>query len=310
MRCCRGCRRSWPSSARPKPSGACCWPSSISWPRPAGRRRVVPLREQSLELLGDEKALDALARGRLFVSGPLSLELLAAARVAPALVESTTSSGPDVLLVENYSTYFTLARTLAGHGSIGHVIWGAANQVTQFLPQVVAAPAARIWYFGDLDVRGLEIGAGAAARAARLGLPELAPSCTRCCSSMATRQPLAAGPEPSPGAGRSGLAARKDATPGGRPAPRWSPSGPGGRRGGLARRGGPAYPLHKARPSKSTAGSRELALGRSLVLAIASQRSGWAARLWKCRFGCRSPPRSSLPELPRNLGVVGAEMPS
>jgi hypothetical protein len=139
-----------------------------------GLRPPVPLRERSLQLLGDEKALDSLMRGRLFGPRRLTLELLAAERVAPALVETATSLGPDVLLVENYATFFTLGRALAGHGNIGRVIWGAGNQVTTFLPQLVVSPAARIWYFGDLDIRGLEIGAGATVCASKLGLPPLA----------------------------------------------------------------------------------------------------------------------------------------
>ena len=141
-----------------------------------GPRRIVPLRERSLELLGDEKSIDSLIRGRLFISRRLSLELLAAERVAPALVETATSPGPDVLLVENYATYLTLGRALTGHSGIGRVIWGAGNQVTQFLPQVTTRTGGLIWYFGDLDVRGLEIGAGATAYAVKLGLPPLAAS--------------------------------------------------------------------------------------------------------------------------------------
>jgi len=138
--------------------------------------RGVPLRERSLELLGDEKALDSLLRGRLFLAGRLSLGLLGAERVVPPLVVTDTSPGADVLLVENYATYFTLGRALVGHTNVGRVIWGAGNQVTQLLPQVSIRPGGRIWYFGDLDVRGLEIGAAATATAAALGLPPLAPS--------------------------------------------------------------------------------------------------------------------------------------
>lgn len=138
--------------------------------------RVVPLRERSLELLGDEKALDSLLRGRLFAGDRLSLALLGAERVAPVLVAVDTSTGADVLLVENYATYFTLGRALVGHANVGRVIWGAGNQVTQVLPQISIRPGGRIWYFGDLDVRGLEIGAAATASAVTLGLPPLAAS--------------------------------------------------------------------------------------------------------------------------------------
>ena len=137
---------------------------------------TVPLRERSLELLDDEKALDSLLRGRLFGPGRLDLALLGARRVVPTLVEARAGEGPDTLLVENYATFDSLAHALAGHRSVGRVIWGAGNQVTQLLPQLPSSTTGKIWYFGDLDVRGLEIGAAATADAVTLGLPPVAPS--------------------------------------------------------------------------------------------------------------------------------------
>ena len=139
-------------------------------------RLTVPIRERSLELLGDEKALDSVLRGRLFTPGRLTLGLIGAERVVPAIVASEIGPGPDVLLVENYATYVTLSRALAGQRSIGRVVWGAGNQVTQLLPQFPTAGLRNIWYFGDLDVRGLEIGASASASAIELGLAPLRPS--------------------------------------------------------------------------------------------------------------------------------------
>lgn len=137
---------------------------------------TVPLRERSLELLGDEKALDSLLRGRLFTTGRLTLGLIGAERVVPALVASDIGPGPDVLLVENYATFVTLSRALAGQRLIGRVVWGAGNQVTQLLPQFPTVGPNRVLYFGDLDARGLEIGAAASASAMELGLAPLHPS--------------------------------------------------------------------------------------------------------------------------------------
>jgi Wadjet protein JetD, C-terminal len=139
--------------------------------------RTVPMRERSLKLLQNEKALDSLIRGRLFTEGRLTLELLAAERVVPPLVAAETGAGPDVLVVENYSTFVSVARALTGHGIVGQVIWGAGNQVTQLLPQLPAILGeGQLLYFGDLDIRGLEIGAAATATSSELGLPPAQPS--------------------------------------------------------------------------------------------------------------------------------------
>ena len=137
--------------------------------------RTVPLRERSLELLGDEKALDSLVRGRLFTAeGRLTLELLAAERVAPPLAVADGGAGADILIVENYASYVSLSRALRGHPGVGQVVWGAGNQVAQLLPQF-GPVTGRLLYFGDLDVRGLEIGAAASAVSRDLGLPEASP---------------------------------------------------------------------------------------------------------------------------------------
>jgi hypothetical protein len=138
--------------------------------------RTVPLRERSLELLQNEKTLDSLIRGRLFTQGRLTLELLAAERVVPPLVAADVGAGPDVLVVENYTTFVSLSRALVGHRSVGRMIWGAGNQVTQLLPQFPDLLGGQLLYFGDLDVRGLEIGAAATATSSELGLPPAHPS--------------------------------------------------------------------------------------------------------------------------------------
>ena len=46
---------------------------------------VVPARERSLEVFGDEKALDRLAGAALFGPGRLTLALLRCRRVVPRL---------------------------------------------------------------------------------------------------------------------------------------------------------------------------------------------------------------------------------
>jgi hypothetical protein len=143
-----------------------------------GSKFVVPLRERSLQLTGDEKMLDTVTRGRLFAPGRLSLELLSAARVSPPLVRQEVGLGPVLLLVENYATYHSLTVTLPADGEAGTIIYSAGNTLGVVLTALAdqeGRPEA-LAYFGDLDVRGLEIAAAGTRLAAALGLPPLKPA--------------------------------------------------------------------------------------------------------------------------------------
>ncbi len=141
-----------------------------------GSRLVVPLRERSLQLTGEEKALDALSRGRLFIAGRLSLDLLSARRTSPPLARQRIGEGPVMLLVENWSTYESLGATLPTAGEVGAVVYSAGNTLSTVLSAVADSPPTALAYFGDLDVRGLEMPAAANRLTAELGLPPLTPA--------------------------------------------------------------------------------------------------------------------------------------
>jgi hypothetical protein len=163
-----------------------------------GGVRTAPLRERSLELLGDEKALDVFVRGRLFAPGRLTLDHIAATRVSPPLVAQRIGEGPTWLVVENYTTAHTLGALLPADGAIGTVVYGAGNQIGQLLPQIADAGPAALAYFGDLDIRGLEIAVAAGRTAADLGLPPLRPAVGlyRLLLDVGTPQPAGAVPAP------------------------------------------------------------------------------------------------------------------
>ena len=137
-------------------------------------RPLVPHRERSLEVFGNEKRLDALMRTRLFTSGALTLDLLRCFQVPLPLTAQYVGqpgSNPQLLIVENHATYasvLTAARERIAEGAAGFGVgYGAGNQ----LPKAIGGaaqmdpPPAAIWYFGDLDVEGLRIAADAAAAA-------------------------------------------------------------------------------------------------------------------------------------------------
>jgi hypothetical protein len=76
-------------------------PSAALMDRSAQPARDVPMRERSLEIFGDEKALDRLVTSVLFGPGRLSLTQLRAYRSRPPLPAMRVGEGPVLLVVEN-----------------------------------------------------------------------------------------------------------------------------------------------------------------------------------------------------------------
>lgn len=149
-----------------------------------GSADVVPHRSRSLQVFGHEKALDKLMRTRLFLSGALSLDLLRCYMPPLPLTAQHTGdpgSRPTLLVAENHSTYasmLTVARERAAAGPALAIAYGGGNQfpssvvgATQLDPVPVA-----IGYFGDLDVKGLQIPRSAARLAVEAGLPAPTPA--------------------------------------------------------------------------------------------------------------------------------------
>jgi hypothetical protein len=143
-----------------------------------GEQPVVPLRERSLEIFGDEKLLESLLLGPLFGPGRLTLDLLAAESCWPEVVQSLTGDGSDWLIVENYTTYVSVARAAARCGYPNRVIWGSGNQIGTRLASlaVTGQVPGRAWYFGDIDTGGFKVARSAVTRAGELGLGGLAPA--------------------------------------------------------------------------------------------------------------------------------------
>jgi len=155
--------------------------------RHGGAKRIsVPIRERSLELFANEKRLDALLGSRLFTSGVLSLAMLRCHLVpmpfAGQWVAGAQSGEVTLLVAENHHTYASLleaTRAHAAHG--GPARWVGYGGGQQFCSAVASVPLlaprpTRIWYFGDLDMRGLAIPALASATASAAGLPPVRPA--------------------------------------------------------------------------------------------------------------------------------------
>jgi hypothetical protein len=141
---------------------------------------VVPSRERSVEIFGDEKALDRLIGTALFTPGRLGLELLRCRRVVPRLHCETVGSGGTLLVVENSDTFDSLVTVLGGRNDhrVGLVGWGAGAGFEASVLSIadLGRTVSEISYFGDLDENGLRIPASAALIAEGAGLPPVRPA--------------------------------------------------------------------------------------------------------------------------------------
>jgi hypothetical protein len=146
-------------------------------------RPVVPTRERSLEVLGDDKLLDDLLTGVL--SGhPATVEALAVEPVHPPMAVAPVrgASGNDVLVVENGTPFSSARRAAEHHAAAGRPVryawigYGAGHQLGAIVPSLLALRPAAVDYFGDLDPNGLTIAAAAAARRPSIALPPLRPA--------------------------------------------------------------------------------------------------------------------------------------
>jgi hypothetical protein len=144
------------------------------WLRDRGRSTdVLPLRERSLEVLGHEKAFDALLNTNVFREDRLTLEHLRTFRVHPPLPVVRVGDGPVLLVVENDDTFHSVRTVLLEEpGPVGHIAWGAGGAFEASVRSCGDLPGVeRVRYFGDIDAAGMRIPRNAAVTAAREGLP-------------------------------------------------------------------------------------------------------------------------------------------
>jgi hypothetical protein len=133
---------------------------------------IVPARLRSAEILGDEKALERLATSSLFTRGRLTFELLRARRLPPPLHIVVTGSGPDLLVVENSDPFWVCCDVATRSPRIGRVAFGAGQA---FLASAAAIALEeqqpeRVYYWGDLDPKGVTIPTDASRTLATLGI--------------------------------------------------------------------------------------------------------------------------------------------
>lgn len=144
----------------------------------AEARTIIPMRERSLEIFGDEKRLDALTTSALFAPGRLTLATLFAERIPSPLAYERVGDGGTLLVIENSDTFETVSALLADEpGRTGYVAFGGGHAFESSVARITRLKGVTdIAYYGDLDDDGLIIPQRANATAAALGLPAVRPA--------------------------------------------------------------------------------------------------------------------------------------
>lgn len=148
-------------------------------------RPLVPIKERSLQIFGDEKRLDALLGSALF-RPPDRLEARRDLRCEPIGVPLAWQRGPaaaatqPLLVLENAATWHSYCRWNVARGLFSGVVYGDGNRFidgVRYLPGLFAELGGprRLLYFGDLDPQGLLIPQEASGQAQAAGLPAVEP---------------------------------------------------------------------------------------------------------------------------------------
>jgi hypothetical protein len=145
---------------------------------------IVPIKERSLGIFGDEKRLDEIAGSAGLLGGRLALDALRCRIVPEPMLVWKRGAKPDgaILVLENVAAFDTFCRWDKQQPTFAAFVYGGGNRfleaVTQ-LPELFAelthATAPSIRYFGDLDPAGLRIPRTASETAVRAGIPPIRP---------------------------------------------------------------------------------------------------------------------------------------
>ena len=141
----------------------------------------VPLRERSLQILGDEKALDRRCRNGALFNGQLKLETIGAFEPPPPLpYESIGTPGLPLLLLENHHTYWSFSSWNSQARKYTAVVYGAGWVISRCGPALAAVMqqtgGTGVEYFGDIDPTGIRIALKLAVQIENAQLPALRPA--------------------------------------------------------------------------------------------------------------------------------------
>lgn len=150
--------------------------------RRRGKLLVVPIKERSLEIFGDEKRLDVMCTGDSLFGGRLQLSTLGCFRVPqPLPYRLAEAPGRPVLVVENHNSFWSFGEWNHEAKRYSAVVYGSGEAfrltgraLQQVLREVNGIGAE---YLGDLDPKGVRI-PWDFNRAAEPGSPQVRPAAT------------------------------------------------------------------------------------------------------------------------------------
>ena len=130
--------------------------------RRRGTLRLVPIKERSLEIFGDEKRLDALSAGGTLFGGRLPLSAIGAFQVPlPLPYRQADAPGRPVLVLENHNSFWSFGEWNEQATRYSAVIFGSGKAFLSSgaaLEQVLReVNGVGVEYLGDLDPTGVRI---------------------------------------------------------------------------------------------------------------------------------------------------------
>jgi hypothetical protein len=145
---------------------------------------IVPIKERSLEVFGNEKRLDALLTTSLFRNGHLDLKNdLRCELVGEPLGWKrgpTEAADRPLIVIENAATWHSYCRWNAEQKLFSAVVYGCGDRFVDgvaYIADIFAelGGVRPILYFGDLDPRGVSIPQEASTRHLAADLPAISP---------------------------------------------------------------------------------------------------------------------------------------
>ena len=145
---------------------------------------IVPIKERSLEIFGDEKRLDALQSTSLFRNGRLNLEHDLQCEIIGEPLGwrrgPMEAAAQPIIVIENAATWQSYCRLNSERKLFSAVVYGCGNRFadgTRYLADIFAelGGTRRIYYFGDLDPQGLLIPQEASTHTQAVGWPAVEP---------------------------------------------------------------------------------------------------------------------------------------
>lgn len=149
---------------------------------------IVPIKERSLEIFGDEKRLDQLRGSTTTLFGQVSLTAIGC-RICPVPLPFEAgpydARGRPILIVENNDTWASFSEWNRGASRYAAVAYGGGGHGKSlgydetFIDELLDRfEATELFYFGDIDPQGLHIASRAAERRARRQACPLRPAAT------------------------------------------------------------------------------------------------------------------------------------